>query len=249
MEEQYPRFITDTEAKGEYITLTGEEAHHAVAVLRLRSGDRFVAIDGRGGEYLCSLLRILEGQVVGQVIQQSRMSNESAVNLTLVMGLPRPTKMDLIVQKTTELGVRRIIPFMTEGTFSQSEPQELRNRLDRWRRIATEAAKQSLRSIVPKIANPVRVLDLESILKQVSMSFLFEPGGSGDTLQVLRSRESVPQEVLAIVGCETGFSEKEMQLFRDLGVKSCSLGKRRLRTETAAIVAVSLILYELGELS
>jgi 16S rRNA (uracil1498-N3)-methyltransferase len=249
MEEQFPRFIMDTDPKGEFVTLDGEEAHHAMAVLRLRPGDRFVAIDGRGGEYLCSLLRVSDGQVVGEVISQSRLSNEPSVNLTLVMGLPRPAKMDLIVQKVTELGVRRIIPFLTEGTMSQAEPQELKNRLDRWRRIAAESAKQSLRSIVPKIVNPLRLSDLESILSQVSIAFLFEPNGAGDALHELRSTEKVHHEVLAIVGCETGFSRKEMQHFKDLGVKSCSLGKRRLRTETAAVVAVGLILYEMGELS
>jgi 16S rRNA (uracil1498-N3)-methyltransferase len=167
----------------------------------------------------------------------------------LVMGLPRPAKMDLIVQKGTELGVHRIVPFISEYSSFQLDPSELRGKVDRWTRIATEATKQSLRSVVPKIASPVKFSDLDAVLSQVDIAVIFTPQGDSEVLgELFKSKISPPKEVAAIVGCESGLSRVEEEKLLMLGARPCRLGSRRLRTETAAIVAISLILYELGEM-
>jgi len=247
MEQQLPRFLMDPKTDGQTVVLSGEEAHHSLAVLRLRPGDQFIAIDGKGNEYLCNLESVVSGRAYGRVIRHSRLTTEATTNITLAIGLPRPSKMDLIVQKTTELGVRRIVPLLCQGCYTQAGADELVGRTDRWHRIAVEAAKQSLRSVVPKVANPVKMNDFEKIITQVDLAILFTPKASGNILhQLIAAKDNTSREILAIVGCESGFSIEEEESLRALKVQLCSLGPRRLRTETAAIVAVSMILYESG---
>jgi 16S rRNA (uracil1498-N3)-methyltransferase len=249
MELQLPRFVMDPFTDGKILTLSEDEAHHALVVMRLRPGDQFIAIDGKGSEYLCNLTEIVEGKAVGEIVRSMRFSNEPSVNLTLVMGLPRPAKMDLIVQKATELGTHRIIPFISEYSAFQLDPSELKGKVDRWTRIAAEATKQSLRSVIPKIANPVKFSDLDAVISQVDVAVLFTPQGDPQVLgELFKSKISPPKEVVAIIGCESGLSREEEEKLLLLGARPCRLGSRRLRTETAAIVAISLILYELGEM-
>ncbi len=132
----------------------------------------------------------------------------------------------------------------------QLDPSELRGKVDRWHRIAGEATKQSLRSIIPKIANPIKFSDLDAVLSQVDIALLFTPQGDSAVLgELFKSKITLPKEVVAVVGCESGLSPAEEEKLLMLGARPCRLGPRRLRTETAAIIAISLILYELGEMA
>jgi 16S rRNA (uracil1498-N3)-methyltransferase len=242
-----PRFFLGTHADaGSRVTFDAREARHLSRVLRLGPGDEVRALDGRGRELTVRLIRVTGAQAEGWVLAVEAPRTESPLALTLVQGLPKADKMEVIVRMATELGVSRIVPVLTARSVVRVVPGREGGRLDRWRRVAREAAKQCGRTTLPDI-EPVRPLDawvqgraspgLLVCLWEEERARLFErlPGGP-------------VAEAAVVVGPEGGLAASEVDRLRAGGAVVAGLGPRMLRTETAGPVAVALLQARYGDL-
>ena len=226
----------------------GKGAHHLTRVLRLRVGEPVVLFDGRGKEYPAEILEARRQLVRFKVRAGKRVDRESPLSLMLGLGLSRPTIMDLIVQKVTELGVNEIVPIKTERAQPWSTSEKATSRIKRWERIAQEAARQSGRNLVPSIWP---LTDFPQLLEETEARELklicWEEEERNDLKQAFELKGRIRQGCV-LVGPEGGFSSREVEQAASAGFQSISLGRRILRTETAAIMVISLLQYELGDL-
>ncbi len=242
---------------GSTVRLSREETHHLTRVLRLGRGDEVFVFDGCGNEYRCEVVGIETDRAQLEIIDRLADEVESPVDLTLAQALAKGEKFDLIIQKATELGVRRIAPIATEHADVKLKDEQAAKRLERWRRISLEALKQCGRRTLVEILTPLSLeeflnaSDVESkaqINSNVSRVMLVfnERGGSaiGDALADVERSDAVT----ALIGPEGGWSEAELDLLEKRGARFVTLGPRILRTETAAIAAVTLIEHALGDL-
>lgn len=235
-------FVRPDQIRGERAHLEGEQARQIAQVLRLRRGDRILLFDGSGREYEAAIERCSPKAVEIFIVGIKGPPLPPPLFLTLAPGLPKAPKMDLIVQKATELGVDRIIPLLCE----RSVPKE--GRLERWRRIAVEAAEQCGRVTVPEVQE---VQDLRGYIEAYAGKDQAFVLWEGERLQGLKALlRSIPpaRSLTLLVGPEGGLSQEEVALAKERGFVAVSLGRRILRSETAALVALALIQYEWGDL-
>lgn len=238
-----PTFIYDpAEGDGESIVLTGSEAHHVAAVLRMNRGETIRAIDGRGTAHVCEIKETGSKRVLCSIISSSRNSGEPTLDLTLAIGVSAGLKFDLVVEKGTEVGVGRFVPLVTsKGKIKRVDLESWRKRETRWRRIAEAAAKQSGRSVVPTVESPQAVEAFVGTCPP-DEGLMFHPGGTPCRLE--NRLETLPQNNLTLlVGPESGFSPEEVALAEARAIPVISLGDRVLRTETAGIVLSALAIY------
>ncbi|HVR40526.1 MAG TPA: 16S rRNA (uracil(1498)-N(3))-methyltransferase [Thermoanaerobaculia bacterium] len=208
---------------GEPITLAGEEFHHAARVVRVRVGEEVEIFDGRGVAAL-GVIDALERDHALITLRAHVSPRESAIAIQLAMAIIQLEKFELVLQKATELGVRTIIPLVTERV--ELRPERYKGKADRWNKIVFEATKQCGRAIIPTIEAPA---SFDDVLKRKGLKIVFE----ADT-------EATPQPrnpATLLIGPEGGWSEHELELAREHGCTFERLGPRRLRAETAAIVA------------
>lgn len=215
----------------ETVELSPEQAHHLVDVLRLREGAEVSLFDGKGGAARAEVHRSAGGEVELRILGPEP-SRESPLSLTVAVAPPKGDRMSFLIQKLTELGVTRIIPLETE----RGRPAES---LERWRRIAVEACKQSGRSRSPEVAAP---RSFEEVLNEEGSLIAAHPGAP--PLSPPRGGA-----IAALIGPEGGWSEKELALAAARGVTLFGLGPRTLRTETAAIAVATLLQFLTGDLS
>ncbi|MBO8128546.1 MAG: 16S rRNA (uracil(1498)-N(3))-methyltransferase [Peptococcaceae bacterium] len=243
-----PRFFLFSGKIGRTVYLDGSDAHHITRVLRMRPGAKISVVDSRGKAYLAKITGIDPGRVSARLIREDPAGGEPDLSVVLVQGLAKGDKMDLVVQKATEVGVKGIVPLVTERAVVKLSETKARQRRDRWQKIAVEAARQSKRRVVPQVA-PVQRLDefLGSLPCETAVFFLWEEEHSRIFKEELRSREK-PGEVYLLVGPEGGFTPGEAAAAQAAGAVPVSLGPRILRTETAGVVAAALVLYEWGDL-
>jgi 16S rRNA (uracil1498-N3)-methyltransferase len=237
---------------GAAVALSEEESRHLRDVLRLRAGDEAYVFDGEGREFRCVVAEA--GGRGGAARLEVRdpvepPSPESPLELTLAVALLKGEKFDLVVQKATELGVSSVIPVSTKR--SDVRPRDERDtskRVERWRRLALEAAKQSGRARLPRVAEP---RGFESVVEDDGgperLRVLFaERGGAG--LDALAAASSRPTNVAALVGPEGGWDDGELELARARGWTLVTLGGRTLRAETAALAVCALLQHLFGDL-
>ena len=237
-------------------TLGPEEARHLRDVLRLRSGDEINVFDGAGREFHCSVQTISRDSTELRVISEVEPTRpESPLNLTLAIALLKGEKFDLVIQKSTELGVKQIVPLDTErADVRVKDTRDAQKRVTRWRRIALEAAKQTGRAYVPEIVAPISfsVLLMRSAEEKGSAGnvhrLMFAERAGTSLWEATKSFAERPTEIVALVGPEGGWTDEEIELAREGGWKIVTLGGRTLRAETAAIVAVSLLQHRWGDL-
>ncbi|MCS7158321.1 MAG: 16S rRNA (uracil(1498)-N(3))-methyltransferase [Blastocatellia bacterium] len=239
------RFYAPPEAISQgVIRLDERESHHLRHVLRLKPGARVIVFDGTGIEYEGVVLETRERCASVSVRAQATPAVESPLELTLAQALTKGEKFDLVVQKATELGVHRIIPLLTRyvvmGTYAPG-------RLERWRRIALEAAKQSRRTRLVHIEEPQPVRDL---LSRIHAPALFCAEREGVSLREIAKRwaEAPPQRLIVFIGPEGGWADEEIEAARKAGAILLSLGPRILRTETAGLVVLSVAQFLWGDL-
>lgn len=241
-------FINPLNITGEKVLITGGEAKHLSKVLRLKDGEKVIALDGLGNSYLVELVTVNEEAVKGVIKEEISISSETLLEVTLVQSILKGEKMEWVIQKATELGVSRIIPLESERTVVRLNQAKAEDRRKRWEKIAQEAVKQCGRILTPEIA-PVQ--SWEEALSQFGPNDLVLLPWEGEHNQslkdILRERPN-PERVAFFIGPEGGFSPKEAGRAIESGARSVSLGPRILRAETAALTVLSIILYELADL-
>ena len=238
------RFHSESLASaGESITLRGDEAHHVLNVVRVRVGEEVALFDGRGHEAKARLLKAGRGEATLEVLAVEKVDREAARELVIACALPRSARMDFLVEKCCELGVRRLVPMVTKrGVVNPTARQE--NRLRHWRRIAVEAAKQSGRTRLMQI-DPVIPFQEAVGGAPDAARMVASPERQADTLAEFAAGLAAEQSVFALIGPEGGFTPEEVELAKQNGFSVVSLGARILRVETAAVaVAACLLLYD-----
>ncbi len=228
------------------ITICGDEANHIIKVLRYKVGDEFEICDNSGYVYVASVMKI-EGKTLTAEIKSKYISNnEPSIKVIAFQGLSKGTKMELVIQKCVELGVSEIVPVQMEYSVVKFKEDGLKS--ERWQRVATEAAKQCKRAIVPTVKKPVAFSEAIKMMKSLDLALLpYECEREGSLKKFLKSNLTA-ESIGYIVGPEGGFSNDEIQLADREKIYKVTLGNRILRTETASFTMLSVIMYELGEL-
>ncbi|MGM9974629.1 MAG: 16S rRNA (uracil(1498)-N(3))-methyltransferase [Clostridiaceae bacterium] len=228
--------------------IEGDDVKHIFKVLRLSVGDKLVVNNLQGEEFLGVIEESTKQRITVKLLEKLAINNESNLKITLYQGLPKSGKMDLIVQKTTELGVRAIVPVITDrvdvilkGEFKK---------LDRLQRIALEASKQSKRTIIPEVLEPMSFENLLGDLKDYDLVIVPYENQENYGLKTALKYKDVSNidKIAIVIGPEGGFTEEEINSLKDIGAEIITLGPRILRTETAGVVTVSLLQYEMGDL-
>jgi len=237
-------FVNQENITEELVTITGEDVFHISKVLRGRAGDKIICCNGTGLDCLAEITEIEASKVTARILHFLEDNREPQIQLVLAQALPKSDKMELIIQKGTEIGVSAFLPFTSERTIVQLNDKKEQKRGERWRKIAKEAAEQSHRSIIPELLPAVSFKELLRLVNQQLSLFAYENERTSTLYKALENQKH-PTKILLIIGPEGGFTEKEAADIQASGAISVSLGKRILRTETAGLVGAANILYEL----
>jgi 16S rRNA (uracil1498-N3)-methyltransferase len=232
---------------GARIELPAAAGVHLAKVLRVRSGDELVLFSGDGREFPASVESVRGTKVAVALGEARAVDRESPIAVTLVQCIARADRMDLIVQKATELGVGRIVPVQSRRGVVRLEAAQAQSKAAHWRAIAVSACEQCGRNRLPGIETPRRLIDYLAQLPEGGVRLLFEPDAPAGRALSAVGRE-VARAVTVAVGPEGGFDEEELEAFRLAGFQAMSLGPRVLRTETAAIAALAWLQTRYGDL-
>lgn len=242
-------FVPRENFKESFAIIDGDDVKHIYKVLRLKNGDKVSINNCCGEEYLGEIISITKAIVEVKLIEKLPVNNESPVEIHLYQGLPKSSKMDLIVQKATELGVKQITPVVTQRVIIKNEMEKFK-KVDRWNKIALEACKQCKRTLIPSITMPI---DFDTLIKELSnMDMVIVPYENQEDLGIKKVIKGLQarkiKKIGIVIGPEGGFETSEIENLKDNGAYIVTLGPRILRTETAGLVAASLLMYELGDL-
>jgi 16S rRNA (uracil1498-N3)-methyltransferase len=241
-------FVSKDNIADDKAFIQDEDVKHIYKVLRLDVGDKISINDCEGSEYLGEISDIDKRQVAVNLLEKLPVNNESPVNIYLYQGLPKSSKMDLIVQKGTELGIKEITPVITERVVVKSELGEFR-KVDRWGRIALEACKQSKRSLIPRIGTPIEFHQLMEKLKEMDLVVVPYENQEGFGIKhMMKNIKDNIKNIAVVIGPEGGFDTEEIEALKEIGAYIVTLGPRILRTETAGFVCTTMLLYELGDM-
>ncbi|MEF9953196.1 MAG: 16S rRNA (uracil(1498)-N(3))-methyltransferase [Clostridium sp.] len=241
-------FVNNKNIKDNNIIIDGDDVKHISKVLRLRQGDEIQVSDGKSNEYIATIDTIDKKEVICSVVESFKNQTECDVKITLFQGLPKSTKMELIIQKGVEIGIDNIIPVITDRVVVKTESKDLSNKIDRWNKIAKEAAKQSGRGCVMEIDNPISFSDALNMVKEFDIAVMPYENADDEGLKKVLSQHREAKNIAIFIGPEGGFEGDEVSLALSQGVYPVTLGPRILRTETAGLVASSIILYEIGDM-
>lgn len=236
-----PRFFVPP-ISGDRALISGEDAAHITKSLRLRPGEEITLCDGSGMDYAGRVLAVGDPVEV-EILSRSPSIAEPKCRLTLFQALPKGDKMEFIIQKSVELGAAEIIPVLTSRCVSRPDAKSMAKKLERYRKIAAEAAKQCGRGIIPQVGE---LMTLEQAAKALPEKSLVFYEGGGKRLSELVAPEDENWGVF--VGSEGGFSPEEIALLESRGVCPATLGPRILRCETAPLCGLSVMLNLLGEM-
>ena len=242
-----PRFfMAGTNIMGGMAIMTGRDAEH-VRVLRLRPGEDMIICDGKGTDYKCRLVKADREQVEAEVIEVVPCPAEPTVQVTVLCGLPKGDRTDYIIQKCVEAGASEIMFFQSDRCVAKPDKPE--KKLERWQRIAEEAAKQSGRGIIPQGSWAGEYADALNVANQKELGLFMYETGEREALNAVLEANSDVKTAAIVTGPEGGFAPFEADLARIVGLHICSMGERILRCETAPVVAVSALMYATGNLS
>lgn len=225
---------------GDRFVIDGADFNHIKNVLRMKEGDEFL-ISCEGQSHLCALSEILSECVIAEIIEENYRETELPIKIYLFQGLPKGDKMELIIQKCAELGVFKIIPVEMKRCVVKLDDKKKKSKRERWQAISESAAKQSKRNIIPEICD---VLSFEEALKMAKeLDILLVPYENKDGMKATKdalSKIKSGDSVGIFIGAEGGFDDSEIEKAIEMGGISVSLGKRILRTETAAVTSLSM---------
>jgi len=244
-------FLKEENIKNNHLKISGKDFKHISKSLRLETGDKIIVCTGDGYDLIVELENFTSDYVRGEIIKKEKNQNEAFHNITIAQAIPKKRNMELIVKKTTEIGVKKIIPLNTKRTVVKLKGNKKKKRISRWQRIAEEAAKQSQRGIIPKIKDLFSIKELKKIENDYDLIIVLWASEKNSPIKKLLENlnSNANMDILLIIGPEGGFNNNEIDFLKnELNAKSVTLGPRILRTETAPIVGISILLYELGDL-
>ena len=242
-------FVESNQIDGNKISIIGEDVNHIKNVLRLNVNEKIKICDKDNSiNYICEILEILNQEVICKIIEQVSNEAEGNVELHIFQGLPKADKMELIIQKGTELGAYEFIPVNFKRSIVKLSGKDETKKIERWRKIAEVASKQSGRDIVPNVR---MIENIDDICNQINdydivlVAYELEEENyiKNELLKIKDTKEKY--RIAIVIGPEGGIEPKEVEKMQNSGAKVISLGKRILRTETVALQVSSIIMYEL----
>ncbi len=249
-------FVSPSQINGHTIVITGEDVNHIKNVLRMKPGEEISIGNGADdNEYRVSIKEIKDDEIICDLLFVKEDGVELPVGITLFQGLPKSDKMDTIIQKAVELGAVRIVPVATERAVVKLDAKKAASKKERWQKISEAAAKQSKRAIVPEVTLPMSMseaVNMAASMNAAAIPYELENGMDGmkafvDRVRSLagyENKEAKP-EVAVFIGPEGGFADEEIELAGNAGITPVSLGRRILRTETAGMTVLSILMYAL----
>ena len=242
----YHFYVEPEAVSSDTVRISGGDVNHIKNVLRMHPGEEIAILDGSGMEYRCEIESISD-EILGKVLEAKKTEAELSVRLLLFQGLPKKDKMELIIQKAVELGVSEIIPVLTKRTVVKLEDKKKeQKKLERWQAIAEAAAKQSGRGIIPKVCEAVKFTEAVKQAGELDEALIPYELAEGMDEARERIRGLHGKRTIGIfIGPEGGFEEEEIALAAKAGIHPITLGKRILRTETAGLCILSVIMFEL----
>jgi len=242
-------YLPPSECRGSSLSLTGREAHHALHVLRVRTGDSVTVLDGEGVVMLCKVAEAKRDQVNLEIIEQ-RSVPPLLCHVTLAQAIPKGKLFEAIVQKATELGAGRIVPLLSERVVSKPEAEDGGHKVEKWRQVAIEAIKQCGSGWLPKIEAPMTMEAFLSLQAEGELALVGSLAQGSQHprnwfMEFAQAKGRNPKSVSVSIGPEGDFTAEELSVLQSAGAKPITLGPLVLRTETAAIYCLSVINYEL----
>lgn len=226
--------------------ITGDDVKHIRDVLRYRVNDNLDICDEDGRKYIAQILNFSKEQIDLKVIRLCEGISEPSTKITLFQGMPKSDKLEFIIQKCTELGITEIVPVITKRVVVKLDNKNIEKKVERWNKIALEASKQSGRQKVPNVKNPINLKNLvENIQKYDILLLPYECEKEKSIKSVLRKLDKSFKNIAIFIGPEGGFESEEIELLNRENVQTVTLGPRILRTETAGLATLAMILYEL----
>ena len=243
----YHFFVFEEQINGENAYIEGSDVNHIANVLRMKPGEELL-ISVRGDwDYLCKIVDI-ETDRVNLKVLESMEQRELPVNITLLQGIPKSDKLEMIIQKAVELGVSEIIPVKTKRVVVKIDEKKVDTKVNRWNAIAESAAKQSKRSIIPKVYEPMSIDNALEIVKDFGVKLIpYENADGIDKTRRILDNMDKTKNIAVFIGPEGGFEESEVERIKNSGFEVITLGKRILRTETAGLALLSNIMIRLED--
>ncbi len=237
-------YITKDNITESIAVIDGEEAQHISRVLRMKKGDEVTLCDGEGYFYDAVLEDFSDKTVTARITDSFKAPTEPNVEIWIFQGVPKNPKLETIVQKLTEIGAVKLVPMDAVRAVAKLDKS---NKIERLRKIAKEAAKQSKRGIIPEVTDCVPFKKAVEMAAEAELAIIpYEEETEVSIKKALAGK--TPKTVSVMIGPEGGFDKEEINLAKSKGIQSVTLGKRILRTETAPLTVASVILYELGEM-
>lgn len=242
-------YVSKESVKENQVLISGKEAHHILDVMRLKVSDKIVVFDGTGKEYLSKVKEVGQKTLSLEIIKTRDTVTHERYNVTLMQAIPKKDKMDYIVEKATELGVDRVIPLITMRTIPDWSESKKVGIVERWERIAQEAAKQCGRTVLPEIEPIMDFKNAVTAAGPVCTSEVRMIAALSDNAiklkDVLKSYDS--GKIIIVIGPEGDFTREEIEFANKAGFKTVSLGSRVLKSDTAALALLAMINYEYQE--
>lgn len=245
-------FVNNNQIIENQIKIIGQDVKHIKNVLRKNIGDEIDICDReKSKDYLCKILELNDKEIICEIEKVKEEKIESNIKVTIFQGLPKADKMELIIQKSVELGVFEIIPVEMKRCVVKLNEKEKIKKIERWQKISEVAAKQCGRSIIPKIGGIIPVKNICNLYKEYDIVIVAYEKEEENTLknEIEKIKENFKSnneiKIAIIIGPEGGIEEKEIESFKEHGIKVVTLGKRILRTETVSLNILSILMYEL----
>ena len=239
-------FVSPEQVKEEKIYVEGTDVNHMKNVLRMKIGEELTVNDGEGYQYLCAVETYEADMAVLKILKRTKDESELTSKIYLFQGLPKQDKMELIVQKAVELGVYQVIPVSTKRAVVKLDARKAKKKVERWQQIAISAAKQAGRGIIPTVAEVctyAQALEMAENLDVILIPYELAEGMEETKKMITKIRPG--QSVGVFIGPEGGFEKEEVKLAMEAGANPVTLGRRILRTETAGLTMLSILMFHL----
>ena len=243
-------FVSPNQIDDKYVTITGGDVNHIKNVLRMKVDEELLISNGQDKDYYCKIEAISDDEIKALILDEEFEGTELPTELYLFQGLPKSDKMELIIQKAVELGVKEIIPVATKRCVVKLDDKKEASKIKRWQAISESAAKQSRRTIIPEISSVMSFKEAINRAKDFELGIIpYENFKDMKETKEVLSKVQKGIKIGIFIGPEGGFDEQEVNQAEEIGAKPITLGNRILRTETAGEAVLAMVMYEIGDIN